>query len=466
LAQNDGPPDAAVVDAPQPAISTPVLEFENAWKTAVIADAGVGDGGAVTAQVLATPSPSSSAATDSTPHIVTLGGTVVGSTLQLAVSYEAINGIASTFVVPVGASYYTRIMSTEPKTPSHPLQYSIALALPQNLGQLVAAGLSVQVAVAVQDALAQVSAYVPITVNFQPAGTGVTAAATAGKACTWGLPPTCLPDRTGMIACAVDELSLQVVDCQAGPPAYQCHSGTDGGAAECICPNSCASEGKTCGTDACGHSCGTCAAGYECDPLGNCNTRSKNGCADGTREGFSDAAVFPSIASCEVWWEGGQNLRTPRTGQEWCGNSTGIECNVPADGCAPGWHICMQHGWPADIRDRITSPSGADGGASTVSFSDCADLGGTSWYVAASSSAYTGGGGSCTAFPLGCWTDDVDGYMDTLGCGQTSTANGACNNAIWPKNTRGNGGACGNMSITRTQQNGILCCQDPEITGS
>lgn len=456
------------VDAPLATNAGAVTDFENAWKTAVTVDAGATglDGGTVIVQVLPTPAPTASATTLDPPRIVLVGSALAGSTLQLQISYESDNAIASIVVAPVGATYFTRIYSSEPKTTSHPLQFALSLALPENLAQLSANGLTVQMNIALVDALAHVSNVVTIAVQFQRTDGGVSATTSSGKVCAWGQPATCLPDGTGLLACAVDELSIQVIDCQTGPPAFKCQGGADGGAAECVCPNTCALLGKSCGQDPCGHDCGDCATGAECDPLGNCRDRAKNGCADGTREGFTDATVYPTIAACEVWWDGNQSLRTARTGQEWCGNSTGIKCTAPADGCAPGWHMCMQGGWPADIRDRKVNTLGVDGGNATLSSNDCLNANQGHSFLAASSSAYPASqGGSCTAPPFGCYAEDVGGYIDTVACG-SATNTDSCNNAIWPNATRGIGPWCGTMAIIRTDQNGILCCQDPEITGS
>jgi hypothetical protein len=462
-------PDTA--DAPLPPNSGPVDEFQTAWRSAVMNDAGVPnatDGGVVTVQVLATPAPATSSAAADPPRILLLGGQLVGSALQLSITYEATSAIASTIVAPAGANYFVRVTSPQPKTPAHPLAFALSLALPANLAELTVNGLAIQVLVALVDASSHVSSFLTLGVSFQhpDGGTGIVASAASGKVCNWSDPPTCLPDHTGLLVCAADERSVQVMDCQAGPPAFQCANGPDGGAAECVCPNRCALESKTCGKDSCGHDCGGCPAGAECDPLGNCHFRSSSGCADGTREAFTDTARFPSIAGCEVWWEGGQALRTPRSGQEWCGNATGIACKVPADGCAPGWHMCMQGGWPADIRDRPTYPSGIDAGAAKLSWVDCQQSNNGHFFVAASSSAYPSSqGGSCSAFPLGCYSDDVSGYLDTVACGTTTSSSG-CNSAIWPSYTLGTGAPCTGVTITRTDQNGVLCCQDPEITGS
>jgi hypothetical protein len=463
-------PDAPVADAPIGSVTGPVDDFNNAWKSAIVADAGViatGDGGVSAVVVVPGQAPSASATTADVPRILLLGGQVADNSLQLSITYESNNPINSTIVVPSQANYFTRVVSPQPPTPSHPGQFGLTLALPANLAQLAASGLSLPVLVALESAAGTTSPFVAMNLSFQrpDGGSGISAATTSGKVCSWSQPATCLPDGTGMLVCAVDEMAVHVVDCQSGPPAYKCTS-VDGGAASCVCPNRCASESKACGRDSCGHDCGTCPAGSECDPLGNCHPRATSGCADGTREAFTDVARYPTIAGCEAWWEGSQSMRAPRSGQEWCGNSTGIKCTVPADACATGWHVCMQSGWPADIRDRPSYATGADAGSKALPWLDCQQANSGHWFAAGSSSAYpVGQGGSCSAFPLGCYADDVSGYMDTVACG-TSTSSAGCNNAVWTGYTFGIGPPCAAVGAIRTDQNGVLCCQDPELTGS
>jgi hypothetical protein len=70
------------------------------------------------------------------------------------------------------------------------------------------------------------------------------------------------------------------------------------------------------------------------------------GCADGTREGFTDAMMFPNIAACSGGWSvpGVMNagLVAPacnRVSGNSSANPSGTGCNV-ADLCAAGWHVC------------------------------------------------------------------------------------------------------------------------------
>lgn len=76
------------------------------------------------------------------------------------------------------------------------------------------------------------------------------------------------------------------------------------------------------------------------------------GCADGTREGFTNATLYKTIASCGGAWtvpgvfHGGPGCN--RAAGNGGSNEAGTNCNVE-DLCAPGWRVC--HG-PDDIAIR------------------------------------------------------------------------------------------------------------------
>jgi hypothetical protein len=81
---------------------------------------------------------------------------------------------------------------------------------------------------------------------------------------------------------------------------------------------------------------------------------SASGCADGTREAFTDPAQYPEIAGCEAKWPLA-SMRAPPTGRA-CGNSLGVECSVPADACGVGWHVCGTPPYgPADINAKVSA---------------------------------------------------------------------------------------------------------------
>jgi hypothetical protein len=70
------------------------------------------------------------------------------------------------------------------------------------------------------------------------------------------------------------------------------------------------------------------------------------GCADGTREAFTDANRFPSIAGCAGGWSIPGVLSVPSMTPA-CGRAAGnLSGNVNGDGCtvedlcADGWHVC------------------------------------------------------------------------------------------------------------------------------
>jgi len=69
-----------------------------------------------------------------------------------------------------------------------------------------------------------------------------------------------------------------------------------------------------------------------------------SGCADGTREGFTDLARFPNIAGCAAKWKNGLGVCPER---HIGSNDEMFGCSA----CATGWHLC---GWrPTD--DLTTS---------------------------------------------------------------------------------------------------------------
>jgi hypothetical protein len=70
------------------------------------------------------------------------------------------------------------------------------------------------------------------------------------------------------------------------------------------------------------------------------------GCADGTREAFTDQVRFPSIAGCAGGWSVPGLLTEPsmaptcaRAAGNDGSNPAGVDCTVE-DLCAEGWHVC------------------------------------------------------------------------------------------------------------------------------
>ena len=270
----------------------------------------------------------------------------------------------------------------------------------------------------------------------------------SGQKCSAGSCVSCTPDCSGRL-CGDDD------GCGG-----RCNGACPGGGtcSEGVCSPECEPDcaGKRCGNDGCGGSCGKCLGSDVCTddesdaviPTYQCINH-ETGCADGTREGFTNTTTYPDIASCKGSFSS-QSLRVTRTG-EWCGNNIG-SCTAPEDLCAPGWHICMKNGWPGDLWDRVT----------TV---DCnSPVAGTGSFAAASNPASTIEcifmyPCTCTySPPYGCshMVSDYFGSIAVTGCGtgalgwtcsgtNLSTVNAACNAA---------------SGLT-----GVLCCKDPPVTG-
>ena len=158
------------------------------------------------------------------------------------------------------------------------------------------------------------------------------------------------------------------------------------------------------------------------------------GCSDGQRDGFTNAAQFPAIAGCKAGWKQ-SSMIAPRTNKP-CGNQLSVVCDVPADACAKGWHVCggPPHG-PADITSKITQAQcAAEPGEYVAGLGDqdCACL--------------TGGG------------------YGAVCCGDACVQqNGNC---VWPGKTAWMGvinnhiNACGDAINSSPDLIGVLCCAD------
>jgi hypothetical protein len=166
------------------------------------------------------------------------------------------------------------------------------------------------------------------------------------------------------------------------------------------------------------------------------------GCSDGTREGFAKTGstkcdfTYKDIAGCQAVWSPAMSLRTTETGVA-CGNSIGA-CKVPADACAPGWHICMGKGYPGDIKTRITRQQCMSADSGTNAFMAASDAQGN--------------------VPLGCacW-----GSCGPACCGLGCSVCNYCS-GIWPADTPMISANCSSVASAGT--NGVLCCKNPEST--
>jgi hypothetical protein len=100
----------------------------------------------------------------------------------------------------------------------------------------------------------------------------------------------------------------------------------------------------------------------------------------------------------------------------------------------------MRQGWPRDVADRVLQV-------------DCrsAQAGSTIWFAAITAWA--------TAMPRDCSHNDP--ACCGLACTATTSADG-----IWTNGTSYWNGYCDNIGCCSTGTAGILCCRNPELTGS
>ncbi|MFT7581442.1 MAG: cysteine-rich repeat protein, partial [Myxococcota bacterium] len=185
------------------------------------------------------------------------------------------------------------------------------------------------------------------------------------------------------------------------------------------------------------------------------------GCADGTREGFSDTNTYGVIASCGGAWDvPGAFHSAPECDRE-AGNSganaAGAGCNVE-DLCASNWHVC--HG-PDDIDIRT------EGQACTEAVAT--DYPGTAFFMTRTSGSGTG---NCDEIVNGL----PNSFNDIFGCGTMGISpaascrplnkfgNNQCaslSNA-WSCHDGGNGTNEANV-VVKSQpaaQGGVMCCKD------
>jgi hypothetical protein len=253
-------------------------------------------------------------------------------------------------------------------------------------------------------------------------------------------PPGCVPEECDGVCC--DDVCVEDIETNEGH-CGECFNScahyetcVDG---DCTCTPDC--NDKVCGDNQCGGSCGDCQDGEVCswrEDSSSC-IDADAGCSDGAREGFTDIAAFPDIASCEASWPI-QGLRGSLSGVA-CGNDLDSECNGPRDACAEGWHICAFNGFPDDVRDRATG-------------SECASaVAGDGVFVIASD--YDDGTGACDDTPFDCSPARV-----AMCCG--SGCETAVISCIWPTDT---GAVTGTFCSSVSDADGVVCCRDPAVGG-
>lgn len=202
----------------------------------------------------------------------------------------------------------------------------------------------------------------------------------------------------------------------------------------CSCTPDC--TGRICGDDGCGGTCGDCPSGEVCSSREDdavCIDGAV-GCADGTREGFTDLDVFPAIASCAADWPI-LDLRRRGSGYA-CGNDIGGDCRAPRDACAPGWHICMVTGDPEDLRGKVSGEACASADGGNGRFAVASD--------------YDDGDGSCEDTPYGCTEGRV-----ALCCG--SGCELPVRSCVWPETA---GAAMDTVCKAVSDADGVVCCRD------
>ena len=170
------------------------------------------------------------------------------------------------------------------------------------------------------------------------------------------------------------------------------------------------------------------------------------GCADGQREGFADLKKHPRIAGCLVSWPGVKSLRDAPTGKV-CGDD-GEVCEVPADACSPGWHVCGTNGKNTDLKSH-------------TSWRACDKETGPGKFIAAISHGQTDElcpppPTASTQFPC-----MESGYCSEPVCCGEDCQYGKCRDAVWRGKTKislGKAEGCG--AATSERNGGILCCFD------
>ncbi|MFT3696359.1 MAG: hypothetical protein QM831_24680 [Kofleriaceae bacterium] len=173
------------------------------------------------------------------------------------------------------------------------------------------------------------------------------------------------------------------------------------------------------------------------------------GCADGTREAFTDMAMYPAIAGCRAAWTGKADLRATSTGAA-CGND--VTCAQPADACAAGWHLCGLAGDPGEISSRVSA-------------SQC--LGEAGLWVAAMGHCNNYNNSICNYQSYGCYATDID-CSEPVCCGEGCSTGNQCKDGVWSEGTRAaatletqSGVACG--AFTSGLADGVLCCKPADV---
>jgi hypothetical protein len=217
-------------------------------------------------------------------------------------------------------------------------------------------------------------------------------------------------------------------------------------------------DGDETDIDCGGATCPACATGHGCSVGGDCVSRvctagkctSDAGCADGTREGFADAAAFTNIAACAGAWSlPGLVATTAPACNHVAGNDsenpTGTACNV-ADLCQAGWHVCTT---PSEVSTK-SNGAGCAGAAIT----------GSAFFVSRQSGGGAAQCGTGTNDLFGC--GDVGQTPDPATCAPFDRFSFDLCTALpntWSCGTDGTAEAT-NVVKTASSGGGVLCCRD------
>jgi hypothetical protein len=208
------------------------------------------------------------------------------------------------------------------------------------------------------------------------------------------------------------------------------------GAPQLRCAAASCSNGKRPGVGVCDEEDSVLAPAYDssgcCRGGGGAGNASVSGCADDTREAFTDVAQFPGIAGCEAKWPLA-SLRAYPTGKS-CGNSLGVECTVPADACGVGWHVCAAPPYgPTDISKQVTAEQcAAQPGKYAAAVGDraCDTCNEQAYGAVCCGTACIQGNASCVFPQATAWFGSVDNRL----------------------------GMCGGLVASHANQ-GVLCCR-------
>ena len=204
----------------------------------------------------------------------------------------------------------------------------------------------------------------------------------------------------------------------------------------------------------------------------------KAGCSDGTREGFGDAQIFPTIAACGGAWDQPGIFNMPakcnRAGGNDGLNAAGVGCTV-SDLCATGWHVC--YGKDDVVFRNANGCAGVMTGATPPVFFTT-QMSSTGSFMCASGANATNDLFGCgnlgcdftsnptvktMCAPLGLSSHDLcKGLRNDKGCGDWCNHLGKYPGApnSWDCGSDGDKEALNVVKAHPEQQGGVLCCLD------